>query len=318
MIGIGPWLRWYVDTVADPKFRVVASRAGCPTAHVIAVWALLLEKAAASETRGTIDSWDHDVAGMALDVPGAAVGDIIACMQGLLLDGLRIKKWGKRQPKREDDSTDRVRNFRARKARAADRETGGNDDPDGSNGGNDGNGGTGNETHGNVSKRSETHGNARGDKRREEETVTRFARNEPPSVSADAEPAAVSRPLVEVLFGECLAYLTSNGVKDNHARSLLGKWRKQYGDGETAAAIAEAQRGGASDPVPMVTAILDRRALTKARDSPRHPYAPAASASAMMRLFAEQEATHATDVDRGYSPRDDDAAARLLPPAQPH
>ena len=39
------WFRWYTGAASDPKFLVVAKRAGQNVASVIAVWALLLERA---------------------------------------------------------------------------------------------------------------------------------------------------------------------------------------------------------------------------------------------------------------------------------
>lgn len=64
------------------------------------------------------------------------------------------------------------------------------------------------------------------------------------------------RPLVEIVFGPGLRLLTSNGVVEKQARSLLGKWRNQYGDESLLAALGKAQREGALDPVGFVTGCL--------------------------------------------------------------
>lgn len=58
------------------------------------------------------------------------------------------------------------------------------------------------------------------------------------------------------IFGQGLAYLKSCGVKDRNARSLLGKWRKQYGDGATIEALGKSQREGAIDPVQYVEGVF--------------------------------------------------------------
>lgn len=112
------WLRWYTGTVTDPKWRLVAVESGQPVAVVLAVWAMMLERAGRDgEGRGTITGWNDRVAGAAIDVKGDAVGAVRAAMQGLTLDGDRLTGWESRQPRREreDHSTDRVRRFRERK-----------------------------------------------------------------------------------------------------------------------------------------------------------------------------------------------------------
>lgn len=43
MAGGMEWLRWHHGSVTDPKFALVARRAGCNTGEVLAVWAFLLE-----------------------------------------------------------------------------------------------------------------------------------------------------------------------------------------------------------------------------------------------------------------------------------
>lgn len=109
------WLRWYAGTSTDPKWRVVAVESGQPVAVVLAVWAMMLERASASEERGCIDGWNDRVAGAALDVPADAVEAIRGAMQGLVLDGNHLSGWEKRQPKREDGSAERSRAWREKK-----------------------------------------------------------------------------------------------------------------------------------------------------------------------------------------------------------
>lgn len=62
--------------------------------------------------------------------------------------------------------------------------------------------------------------------------------------------------LASQIFGQGLAYLKSCGVKDKNARSLLGKWRKQHGDGATIEALGKSQREGAIDPVQYVEGVF--------------------------------------------------------------
>lgn len=57
------------------------------------------------------------------------------------------------------------------------------------------------------------------------------------------------RDLASVIFSDGLALLTLGGVSEKQARGLLGKWRKQHGDGALIDALGKCQREGAVDPV---------------------------------------------------------------------
>lgn len=154
------WVRWHHGTVTDPKWRVVAKRAQVSIADVVAVWAMMLEAASANENeRGTIAGWDHEDVAFALDLETEAVERIWNIMQGKVLEGQRLTGWSNRNPKREDDSSERVQRYRHRV------------------------------THGNARKRTVTHGNAvkrdvtpdkiREEKRREELTTTSSSSSTP-------------------------------------------------------------------------------------------------------------------------------------------
>lgn len=123
------WLRWWHGTVTDPKFQRVARMAGVSVGQVIAVWACLLERASsvtpsdakvtqgdAKVTRGSVsgfDCADHDVL---LGFEDGTCGKVLAALvdRGLIVNG-RIARWEERQPKREDSSTARTREYRERK-----------------------------------------------------------------------------------------------------------------------------------------------------------------------------------------------------------
>lgn len=112
------WFRWHHGSVTDPKFQVVAKKAGVRLGDVMVVWAFLLEKASADDDRGSIDKIDFET----LDfLVGGDDGDAVKILDALtgrgLIDGSRIVNWEKRQPKRErdDDSADRVAKHRAKK-----------------------------------------------------------------------------------------------------------------------------------------------------------------------------------------------------------
>ena len=112
------WCRWHNGTVTDPKWRVIAKRAGVPLHMVIALWPALLEEANQSSERGTLESADAEDLAAALDIEPEQVAAIMEAMQGKVLDGKALTGWSKRNPKREreDNSTERVRRSRERNA----------------------------------------------------------------------------------------------------------------------------------------------------------------------------------------------------------
>lgn len=118
------WFRWFEGSTNDPKFMVVARRSGQPVAFVLAVWAMLLERASAATPRGNIDGFDCESADALLGMPDGAACTIVEAMQAKsLIDGERVCKWEERQPSRErtpeapGSSTQRSRECRQRKKR---------------------------------------------------------------------------------------------------------------------------------------------------------------------------------------------------------
>lgn len=110
------WFRWYSGAATDPKFQVVARRVGQSVASVVAVWAMLLERASTSSDRGAVDGFDCEGADAVLGLEdGAACAIVVALRDKGLLLGERIAKWEERQPKREDaGATERKRKQRER------------------------------------------------------------------------------------------------------------------------------------------------------------------------------------------------------------
>lgn len=319
-----PWFRHYSGALFDPKFDLIAERAQAPRAVVRCAFFLMLELAAVAERRGWVEGWDDETMAIPLGTDEDTLRRIRAAMQGRLLDGFWVLRWEKRQPKREDNSAERTRRYRERQRSGAEPD----DDPPPQRKPSqpDGNGHAPDVTEarsGDAMKRDVTRGDAderavtldemRLDKR-EVRDDTRFARIDAPGVSAGAEAAVPSPPPVigDVLWTACLPYLTSSGVPDKQARSMLGGWRKRYGDGEVAAAVADAQRQAVSEPVPYIEATLRRRGDNAPR---RSPFAPVVSNLEVARMFAEEEAERrgrATPFDQD---RDGRQAPVALPPA---
>ena len=110
------WVRLWEDMPDDPKWRVVAKRCGRPLHQVIAVFTRMLVNASKASVRGTLEGWDDEDEAIALDMEEDEVSSIRNAMQGKVLDGLALSGWEKRQPKREDHSSDRVKAFRERQS----------------------------------------------------------------------------------------------------------------------------------------------------------------------------------------------------------
>lgn len=194
------WFRWHQGSTTDPKFQLVARKAGRSVAEVIAFWAVLLEAANGQELRGQHGNLDFEAIDCQLGLQDGAARDIYTalCDRGLVdgVEGL-VKQWDKRQPRREREadglSTERSRRFRAKAALVNDLAT----QTDG------------NTTTNQATKSLVLHGVAtdatpcnamqrqkqpRGEERREEESNTSFSDNRvgaPPAVaSPSAQPAA--------------------------------------------------------------------------------------------------------------------------------
>lgn len=108
------WFRWHHGTAYDPKWRIIAVKAGVAIPIVLAVWAMILEHASAGEERGLVDGWCHEDEAAALDIDTDQVKAVWDAMQGKVLDGTQVISWAKRQPKREreDCSTPRTQKHR--------------------------------------------------------------------------------------------------------------------------------------------------------------------------------------------------------------
>lgn len=107
------WLRLYNDTITDPKWRVVAAESGQPLTAVLAVWMSMLINASDADERGTLQGWNDRFAGAAIDLRGDAVRAIREAMQGVVLDGMRLTGWDKRQ-RASDNIAERVHRHRAK------------------------------------------------------------------------------------------------------------------------------------------------------------------------------------------------------------
>lgn len=110
------WVRLWHDMPTDPKWRVIARKSGQPLACVVALFTLMMTTASAAVERGCVEGLSIEDAAAALDMDEDAVAAIFAAMEGRVVESGRLSGWDRRQPKREDSSTDRVKAFRERSA----------------------------------------------------------------------------------------------------------------------------------------------------------------------------------------------------------
>lgn len=105
MAGGIDWFRWHHGSVTDPKFQLVARKAGASLPDVLAVWAYVLEKASAAEFRGCFGELDPEAIDCLFGFDDGTTDAILAAMvQRKLIADEYIVAWEKRQPKREDDT----------------------------------------------------------------------------------------------------------------------------------------------------------------------------------------------------------------------
>lgn len=110
------WFRVWHGAATDPKWRTIARRAHSRPGDVWAVMACLMDRASQADERGSIAGFDVEVIADALGYDTEEVERIIAALveKGVIASG-RLTSWEKHQPKREDDSRDRVAAYRERK-----------------------------------------------------------------------------------------------------------------------------------------------------------------------------------------------------------
>lgn len=210
------WVRLWHDMPTDPKWRVIARRAGAAISEVISTYAFVMINASANATeRGRTHNLFADDIAAALDIDEDVVAAILSAMQGKVLDGDRLTGWEKRQPKREDNSASRAKKWREdKKAERA-------------------------RTQPNASERPET------------ETETD---NSEPIGSGAAAPTAAD--FTKSMWDTGKAILKAAGHDERRAGSILGRFRKTYSDSEVLTVISRCQIAQPSEPVEWITKAL--------------------------------------------------------------
>jgi hypothetical protein len=109
------WFRSWHGAPTDNKWLVIARRANVAPGVVSAVAWALMDHASQAEERGSVAGFDVETYCAFSGFLEADVSAIVAAMRdkNVIDPDNRLTAWDKRQPKREDDSSERVRNWRA-------------------------------------------------------------------------------------------------------------------------------------------------------------------------------------------------------------
>ncbi|MFD1944714.1 hypothetical protein [Paradevosia shaoguanensis] len=110
------WFRSWHGAPTDPKWLGIARRADVAPGIAVAIAWALMDRASQADDRGSIDGYDAEGLAYFFGCDPERVDAVIAAMtdKGMIVNG-RFASWEKRQPKREDGSSERAKEWRARK-----------------------------------------------------------------------------------------------------------------------------------------------------------------------------------------------------------
>ena len=109
------WFRSWHGAPTDPKWLLIARRAGVAPGIVSAVMWALLDHASQEAERGRVDRFDVETYAVFSGFAEEDIAAVITAMseKGVIQNG-RLTAWEKRQPKREDGSSERAKEWRER------------------------------------------------------------------------------------------------------------------------------------------------------------------------------------------------------------
>ena len=110
------WFRSWHGAPTDNKWLVVANRAKVKPGIVSAVAWALMDYASQEDERGSVAGFDAETYAVFSGFEESDIEAVITAMRdkGIIATDDKLSAWDKRQPKREDDSTERVREYRER------------------------------------------------------------------------------------------------------------------------------------------------------------------------------------------------------------
>lgn len=219
------WYRAYEGTVTDPKLAEAAMVAGCSRSVSVAAWHLILENAATINDGGSIDIPSRRIAA-ALCEPLAVIDALMEAFSATgIVVGSRVTAWNRRQYV-SDNSTARSRKHRAKTAETLPSE--------------------GDAT---LQERCAT----------PPETKTETEESKANALGA-AAPLSASQ-ITKAIFDSGVTLLAPVCPEPRQARSIIGRWRKQYHDSQVLSAIANCERcEDISHPIEWITKALQTEA----------------------------------------------------------
>ena len=224
------WFRSWHGRPTDLKWLVIARKANVAPGLVSAVAWALLDHASRHEDRGSVEGFDAESYAEYSGFSEQDVERVIEAMRekGVIDGDGRFAAWEKEQPKREEDSTERVRAFRERERKKT--ETNGNAPQRDETCGNDP---QRDETQGNEPQRAETQGNAP-DTDTERDTDKENAKESAPAAPATPpekpdKPAKTARaPNAQYELAAALAEVCAMELEPNKPR-LIAEAKKLKG-----------------------------------------------------------------------------------------
>lgn len=115
------WFRSWHGAPTDQKWGMVAASVGCKPAEVASLAWALMDYASQAAERGSIKGFGVRLYSFSSGTDKTTVDLIMSEMADPevgFIDGDRLKSWDKRQPKREDNSSERVKKHRERQKTA--------------------------------------------------------------------------------------------------------------------------------------------------------------------------------------------------------
>jgi hypothetical protein len=110
------WFRSWHGAPTDPKWVLIGKKAGIAPAVASAIAWALFDHASQASPRGSVAGFDCEVYAAWGGVDEESVSLAVAVMRerGMIVDGM-LANWRKRQPEREDGSSERAKAWRERK-----------------------------------------------------------------------------------------------------------------------------------------------------------------------------------------------------------
>ena len=112
------WFRSWHGAPTDPKWLAIARRSNVAPGMISAIFWALLDYASQNNVRGSVEGFDVETYALWAGWDEAQVAASIEAMRakGVIDENNMLTAWEKRQPKRNDDSAERVRKYRERNA----------------------------------------------------------------------------------------------------------------------------------------------------------------------------------------------------------